>query len=1045
MSDPNNYTVGWICALSTEQIAAAAFLDNQHEPLQDQPSHDSNSYILGSIGKHNVVIAVLPLEYGTASASNVATNLLRTFPNVRVGLLVGIGGGAPSDRHDIRLGDVVVSAPSAGNGGVFQYDFGKTIQGEAFQHTRFLNQSPTVLRSAVASLQTKYMLDGHQLKENIETVLTTRKRLKKLFGRPSANSDMLFRSSAVHDEGGCSEACAKDESNLIARCERTEDEDDPAVHYGLIASANQVMKDALIRDKLSTEKDVLCFEMEAAGLMNNFPCLVIRGICDYSDSHKSKEWQGYAAMTAAAYAKDLLGIILPSKVEAEQRLSEVLTQVRDSVTNIETNVEDIKSRMNSEEDVKILNWLSDSSHSSQQNDFLSRRQQGTGQWLLQSKEYQNWLSTNKQTLFCPGIPGAGKTILTAIVVEDLHARFSNDPTVGIAYYYYNFKNQDQQTAAKLGASLLRQLCSSQSSLPEAMKSLYDKHHGKSQPSLDEIASALQAVVKTFSRVFIPVDALDECRTLERHLILSEIFKIQAECNANIFATSRPILEIRNVFQGCILRDVVASREDIYMYIDGHMSVLPRFVHDNTDLKEQIKSDIANISQGMFLLAQLYLGTLEDKVTPKEMKQSLKNFEQISQSQTEDQKLEVLKAIYDDTMKRIREQKPGFCRLATNTLSWLTHAKRQLKKLELQYALAVNMELDSNNIPEEFDDDCIPEIDLIVSSCHGLVTVDEESDVIRLVHYTTQEYFDRMREQWFPEAETKITNVCALYVTMNNFYHTRPDSNMKESGFVGIRDKLQLDPFFGYACANWGYHAREADSSSKIVHDFLADGRKVDTAAQVLCYVQIFGYEAIDFALDPDSVVTAIDFTAFFGAVELMKKLPSILSTSLGADQLGDALFVAIHKRQTAALRQLLDMGANVSVNGRYHGAPLTLAASNGDFDATRLLLDHGADPNAYAGWAVFRAARRGRTAVVRLLLERGGDFGHRDLFNMTVVDYAVKENNKTIIRDIIETTTEPERQDYLKKLLLRAAETYDRMEYMEMLSEMGPPSKLAEE
>ncbi|OJJ79090.1 uncharacterized protein ASPGLDRAFT_1070745 [Aspergillus glaucus CBS 516.65] len=83
-------------------------------------------------------------------------------------------------------------------------------------------------------------------------------------------------------------------------------EDNPAIHYDLIASANQLMKDASIRDRLAAEKDVLCFEMEAAGLMNHFPCLVICGICDYSDSHKNKDWQGYAAMTAAAYARDLL-------------------------------------------------------------------------------------------------------------------------------------------------------------------------------------------------------------------------------------------------------------------------------------------------------------------------------------------------------------------------------------------------------------------------------------------------------------------------------------------------------------------------------------------------------------------------------------------------------------------------------------------------------------------------------------------------------------------------------------------------------------------
>jgi nucleoside phosphorylase len=84
------------------------------------------------------------------------------------------------------------------------------------------------------------------------------------------------------------------------------------------------MKDALVRDQLAAENDILCFEMEAAGLMNQFPCLVIRGICDYSDSHKNKEWQGFAAMTAAAYARDMICQIRPSLVEAEKKLGEIL-------------------------------------------------------------------------------------------------------------------------------------------------------------------------------------------------------------------------------------------------------------------------------------------------------------------------------------------------------------------------------------------------------------------------------------------------------------------------------------------------------------------------------------------------------------------------------------------------------------------------------------------------------------------------------------------------------------------------------------------------
>ena len=108
------------------------------------------------------------------------------------------------------------------------------------------------------------------------------------------------------DSRGCAAFCAKNLLNLVSRRERTKNDDNLAIHYGLIASANQLMKDAMVRDRLAAEKDVLCFEMEAAGLMNHFPCLVIRGICDYSDSHKSKEWQGYSAMAAAAYVKDLL-------------------------------------------------------------------------------------------------------------------------------------------------------------------------------------------------------------------------------------------------------------------------------------------------------------------------------------------------------------------------------------------------------------------------------------------------------------------------------------------------------------------------------------------------------------------------------------------------------------------------------------------------------------------------------------------------------------------------------------------------------------------
>ncbi|KAK2616324.1 hypothetical protein QQS21_000758 [Conoideocrella luteorostrata] len=326
MSNAGDYTVGWICAIVTEYVAAQELLDEEHDQPEFISTDDTNDYTLGRLGKHNVVVAVLPGgEYGTSSAASVATHMLRSFPNIRIGLMVGIGGGAPSAKHHIRLGDIVVSEPRDGESGVFQYDFGKTIQGRAFQYTRALNQPPTSLRTAMTGIQAQHKRKGHQLEATINAILEKNPRLEEEYKRPAPETDRLFKSEVTHDACGCAGSCATEPLNLVPRRPRTKKEDNPAIHYGLIASANQLMKDAVVRDKLAMEKAVLCFEMEAAGLMNLFPCLVIRGICDYADSHKNKEWQGYAAIAAAAYAKDLLSRIPPNKVEAEKRISDVMS------------------------------------------------------------------------------------------------------------------------------------------------------------------------------------------------------------------------------------------------------------------------------------------------------------------------------------------------------------------------------------------------------------------------------------------------------------------------------------------------------------------------------------------------------------------------------------------------------------------------------------------------------------------------------------------------------------------------------------------------
>ncbi|KAI1050892.1 hypothetical protein LB507_009229 [Fusarium sp. FIESC RH6] len=327
MFDAAKYTVGWICALPVESAAALALLDEEYKEIAEVGEHDSNSYFLGRIHHHNVVIAGLPDgEYGTASAASVANNMLHSFPHVRIVLMVGIGGGAPTENKDIRLGDVVVSSREGQASGVFQYDFGKVLQDKdtPFAHTGLLNQPPVILRTAVFSLKTRHKMRGHGLHGLIKQTLENLPQLNDEYSRPSPDSDRCYRSTFVHSDTSktCEELCGNGTENLVEPRPARKEPDEPEIHYGQIASGNSLMKDATVRDRLAKEHNILCFEMEAAGLMNHFPCLVIRGICDYSDSHKNKKWQGYASMVAASYAKEVLSMIPKSKVERENRLAD---------------------------------------------------------------------------------------------------------------------------------------------------------------------------------------------------------------------------------------------------------------------------------------------------------------------------------------------------------------------------------------------------------------------------------------------------------------------------------------------------------------------------------------------------------------------------------------------------------------------------------------------------------------------------------------------------------------------------------------------------
>lgn len=177
--------------------------------------------------------------------------------------------------------------------------------------------------------------------------------------------------------------------------------------------------------------------------------------------------------------------------------------------------------------------------------------------------------------------------------------------------------------------------------------------------------------------------------------------------------------------------------------------------------------------------------------------------------------------YKDAMERIKGQSTDQEDLAKEVLSWITCAKRPLNTSELQHALAVEAG------ESELDEDNLPQIEDMISVCAGLVTVDEESDIIRLVHYTTQEYFERTQEYWFPDAETDITKICVTYLSFSIF---EDGPCLTDNAF---EDRLESNKFYDYAARNWGNHAREALILHQEVINFLEHNSKVYASSQCL--------------------------------------------------------------------------------------------------------------------------------------------------------------------------------------------------------------------
>ncbi|KAL4744260.1 hypothetical protein BDW72DRAFT_199784 [Aspergillus terricola var. indicus] len=329
----DDFAIAIICALPLEAEAVEALFDETYDRLGKyyrKERGDANAYINGRIGKHDVVLCYLP-GMGKGSAASVASSLLVSYPGVKLALVIGICGGAPPppEYQEIFLGDVIISDS------VIEYDFGRQYPGEFQRKTGVkdtLGRPGREIRALLNGLRAENA--RRELQDQAQQYLRALQQTGTKWCHPGVD-DILFKACYLHKHysdasAGCScfgsdspdqiceEALGKDCNELDCnqgqrvRCQEVSDAIRTSIYIGPVASADTVMKSGQNRDEIVKREKVIGFEMEGAGVWDNVPCIIIKGVCDYADSHKSKVWQAYAAATGASAAKAFLEYWLPA-------------------------------------------------------------------------------------------------------------------------------------------------------------------------------------------------------------------------------------------------------------------------------------------------------------------------------------------------------------------------------------------------------------------------------------------------------------------------------------------------------------------------------------------------------------------------------------------------------------------------------------------------------------------------------------------------------------------------------------------------------------
>ncbi|KAH7230919.1 hypothetical protein BKA59DRAFT_504533 [Fusarium tricinctum] len=865
--------------------------------------------------------------------------MMYSFPNIRFGLMVGIAGGAPG-KHDIRLGDIVIGCAGNGKGGVFGYDFGKATQGQGFQETGFLNQPPPLLRTTVSGLKTRYERKGHQLSKTVDMILEKNPRLRRKYKQPESGTDNLFKSEVTHDLN-CGAICSDDTSNFVSRPERTEDEDNPAIHYGLVALADRLMKDALARDRLSEEKEVLCFEMEAAGLMNHFPCLVIRGICDYSDSHKNKEWQGYAAMLAAAYAKDLLCQIVPNRVEVKRKISDILSgcqEIAQEHRDVSKEHHLANERLSEEQQrchqlFRLTIGSKDTTYEWYK-DRVEERIEGTCMWLLKHDHFQTWLNQESGPLLISADPGCGKSVLAKYLIDHGLPRSTT-----ICYFF--FKDQDQNTIRQALCALLHQLFSLKPLLIEHAMPQFRKDGQCLINSTESLWKILRNAIRDSQSgpVIIVLDALDECGESEF-----------ADLMRNILSKFRILLDAFPSIHIPGEEELKTISQEVNHVITHRIKELARKKRFSTQIRSHLEKRLQETTHRTYLWVYLIFDYLENhgfKKTEKGVESAVATLPKGINEAYE----QILNKANKDPMVR-------------KVLSIILAASRPLTVSEMNVAVNIDDEFEFiDDLDLEDDEDFKTRLRSCVYFIHQTAREFLLADLVSPTPVSSELHW--LHSITTRDAHAILAKLCVLYL---NFF------NSNVTLLTDIDGEASYDagkfPLLDYSAETWGTHFREAgfmDDDSISYSVWFRIYWKTSGKMTTKCFTDLmigsyYGhYVIVKLLLDKGAEVEAKDskygHTPLSLAAEngyeavvklLLDKGNARIEDSIGRTPL---YFAAKNGHDTVAMALIRHYSINLDQEDDYGSTPLSVADRFGrtswywakrcrNFEIQQLLLDY---------------------------------------------------------------------------------------------------------